>query len=390
MNKDWSDAVRESCYKEEIHPSDSGWEGLTRKMHRDSVRRTAATVLAILAIPAAGLFMLPPQADHSIQIVSGTSGHDGLLLSSYEPDLVESPVEGPSKPAVLKNRTSGQSAKVTTPDITEKPVPDNSATAETGDSATGYEAVPTESKPKADNNHHKQTQDQPDPFRFPDEEAQKHKAVHSVKLFGGSGLAATANNMQNPTDYYGMTGDGYMAAGIKEELLGSSYEDEYHYIPFSIGISALFRLYGPLYFETGLALTQNSTKYSYYYAAKTWTATKQTEETWRIRYIGLPVKLDYVFRSDNRLSYMIGAGGMVERCINASVDKTSLDIAHSPLKFSLSASAAIQYRLFRNVSLYLEPDFSYYLSKPESFEKYRQDHKASFTVRSGFFINFAQ
>lgn len=387
MNKDWSDAVRESCYKEEIHPSDSGWEGITRKMHRNSVRRTAATVLAILAIPAAGLFMLPSQTGHSIQIVSGTSGHSDLLLSSYETILVESPVEGPSKQAVLENRTS---ARIMTVDVTAKPVPDNSATTETNDSAARQEAVQTEYKPKADNNRHKQTQDQPDPFRFPGEETQKHKAVHSVKLFGGSGLAATANNMQNPTDYYGMTGDGYMAAGIKEELLGSSYEDEYHYIPFSIGISALFRLCAPLYFETGLALTQNSTKYSYYYAAKTWTATKQTEETWRIRYIGLPVKLDYVFRSDNRLSYMIGAGGMVERCINASVDKTSLDIAHSPLKFSLSASAAIQYRLFRNVSLYLEPDFSYYLSKPESFEKYRQDHKASFTVRSGFFINFAQ
>lgn len=160
---------------------------------------------------------------------------------------------------------------------------------------------------------------------------------------------------------------------VKEEQL----LDSRHAFPLRLGVSARIPVWNRLYLNTGLEYSRYASSFTYLLMG---------EKTQVAQYLGLPLRLDWVFPLGKRFDAYAGAGMQADYCL--SVRRGGVSVRRDGIALSLGAAAGVQLNLTQNVGLYAEPRLSWRVpTGATGYQTYRTRHPWMFSVSAGVRIN---
>ena len=373
-HNDWTDAFRES-FPEEARPAAGGWEAVAGRMQRAAARRRAAIAAAALALPVAGgIFFLPqhhevpdPQVavvDNPSAVIPGTD--DSSIITPDSPALM---AYTPGQSGVIKNAISEHG-----PSLISEPLSEDTASEHVDhgndspvDPGESEEPVPSESEstPPAVLG---EVIDLPDLFaETTDAPARGRRltiGLAGATTAGGTPTTVTAGSMsaelstKSSNNFWNNT---------TTTVLQHEY---FHDLPLSFGVTASYSLTDRISLESGIEYTRLHSRLDGIHTF--------------MHFAGIPVRMDYRLFSSGRFDFYAGVGGEVEKCLKATLG--GMRVSEKQLQWSGSALLGAQVRLARNISLYLQPDLTYYFTKT-SLVSYRTENRLSLSVHAGLRFN---
>ena len=372
-HNDWTDAFRES-FPEEARPAAGGWEAVAGRMRRAAARRRAAIAAAALALPVAGGIFFIPQRH-------GTTGPEIAVVDTPSVSIPNSPdtdvaqdapalmADIPASGRVLRNVSSEPvSSRIS------DPVPEN-ATAEHADRENDSpvnpddreDSVPPESEstPSAVLG---EAIDLPDLFAGTTD-APAHRRRLTIGLAGGTTAGGTPTTVTA----------GSMSSELSTKSSNNFWNNTtttvlqhgyFHDLPLSFGVTASYSLTDRISLESGIEYTRLHSRLDDIHTF--------------MHFAGIPVRMDYRLFSSGRFDFYAGVGGEVEKCLKATLG--GMRVSEKKLQWSGSALLGAQVRLARNISLYLQPDLTYYFTKT-SLVSYRTENRLSLSVHAGLRFN---
>ena len=177
-------------------------------------------------------------------------------------------------------------------------------------------------------------------------------------------------------------GDPGEGPGSSEEPVRDRLERSSHYFPIQVGLSARLPLSEQLYLSTGLQYSLYNSKF---------TMSQTGEKRQQVHYLGIPVRLDWVFASNSRFDVYAGGGVLGDFCLNATLAGMSREKDRPSL--SLVGAGGIQMNATKRLGIYLEPELSWRI--PENNPAittytpvtYRSEHPVMFSIATGIRIN---
>ena len=151
-----------------------------------------------------------------------------------------------------------------------------------------------------------------------------------------------------------------------------------HHFPLKVGLSAWIPVGDRLYVSTGLDYSryQSELKYS-----------RSGERKQLAHYLGVPVRLDWVFASGKRFDVYVGGGLEGEVCVGASLG--GKEISKDGFKLSLLGAGGVQMNLTQRLGLYVEPQLMWRIPTDNNvLATYRSAHPLMFAFSSGLRIGF--
>ena len=177
-------------------------------------------------------------------------------------------------------------------------------------------------------------------------------------------------------------GDPGEGPGSSEEPVRDRLERSSHYFPIQVGLSARLPLSEQLYLSTGLQYSLYNSKF---------TMSQTGEKRQQVHYLGIPVRLDWVFASNSRFDVYAGGGVLGDFCLNATLAGMNLEKDRPSL--SLVGAGGIQMNVTKRLGIYLEPELNWRIptDNPKlgnhSLVTYRSEHPVMFSVATGLRIN---
>ena len=118
------------------------------------------------------------------------------------------------------------------------------------------------------------------------------------------------------------------------------------------------------------------------------------EDTQKLHYVGIPIKLHRTIWGNNLFSFYASAGGMLEKCVSGSLESVYVTSnstrevekhkVHSrPYQWSVSAAMGAQVNLVRKLSIFVEPGVAYFFDDNSELETIRQEHPFNFNLQFG-------
>ena len=108
------------------------------------------------------------------------------------------------------------------------------------------------------------------------------------------------------------------------------------------------------------------------------------------------MKASYYIIKKAHFSVYVTGGGLIEKCVSGKavttsenegkIKNTKLDIPE--LQFSIAGGAGVEYRLFRPVSLFVEPGVIYYFDDGSDIMTIRKDKPFNFNIQGGLRFSF--
>lgn len=167
-----------------------------------------------------------------------------------------------------------------------------------------------------------------------------------------------------------------------------------HHIPVTVGLTVAWQFHEDWALETGLNYTLLSS--DIHSGSKSY-----VEETQKLHYIGIPLKLHRSIWKNNWLSVYASAGGVMEKCVSGKLEtitvtnggertseNTSLDV--NPLQWSVTAAAGAQVNFTSRLGLYVEPGVAYYFDDHSGVETIRKEHPFNFNLQLGLRFNVSK
>ena len=170
--------------------------------------------------------------------------------------------------------------------------------------------------------------------------------------------------------------------GSSEEPVRDRLERSSHYFPIQVGLSARLPLSEQLYLSTGLQYSLYNSKF---------TMSQTGEKRQQVHYLGIPVRLDWVFASNSRFDVYAGGGVLGDLCLNATLAGMNLEKDRPSL--SLVGAGGVQMNVTKHLGIYLEPELNWRIptDNPKlgnhSLVTYRSEHPVMFSVATGIRIN---
>ena len=170
-----------------------------------------------------------------------------------------------------------------------------------------------------------------------------------------------------------------------EEPVKDLLEKSSHYFPIQVGLSARLPISETLYLSTGL-------QYSLYYSKFMMSQTGEKRQ--QVHYLGIPIRLDWVFASNSLFDVYVGGGVQEDFCLNATLSGMSMKKDKPSL--SLVGAGGIQMNLTNRLGIYLEPELSWRIPKDNPAiitntpVTYRSEHPMMFSVAAGIRIDLGQ
>ena len=162
-----------------------------------------------------------------------------------------------------------------------------------------------------------------------------------------------------------------------------SVRDAEHSIPLRVGLSARIPISERLSVATGLDYSKYSSRISLNY--NNYRFDYQREQI--VRYLGIPVRLDWMLASGRWLDLYMGGGFKGDYCLGAALNGSPIE-PRDGLSFSLLGAGGVQFNIGRRIGLYVEPELSWTLpSKNRVLSTYRSEHPLMFSVATGLRIN---
>ena len=182
-------------------------------------------------------------------------------------------------------------------------------------------------------------------------------------------------------------------ADYNSNINGGMIEADYdHKLPFTIQLLLNRQLSKRLSIESGLSYTLlNST-------INTGSPQAYIQEKQRIHYLGIPVRIGWLWYNKAHLSLYSSAGTMLELPISTKVDvnhiyngtstfqkEISLDV---PCQWSTTFGLGLQYDLTPNLGIYLEPSLQYFFDDGSDIKSYRTEHPLQITLPLGIRLHW--
>ena len=153
--------------------------------------------------------------------------------------------------------------------------------------------------------------------------------------------------------------------------------DTRHYFPLRLGASARIPVWKNLYVTSGLEYSSYTSRFTYSYVG---------EKTQVAQYLGVPLRLDWVFPLGKRFDAYAGAGMQADFCLSAQWDSEAIQ-RDKPV-FSLGAAGGVQLNLIRNLGLFVEPQLTWRIPTGGTvLQTYRTRHPWMLSVSAGVRIN---
>ena len=115
------------------------------------------------------------------------------------------------------------------------------------------------------------------------------------------------------------------------------------------------------------------------------------EKRQQVHYLGIPVRLDWVFASNSRFDVYAGGGVLGDLCLNATLAGMNLEKDRPSL--SLVGAGGIQMNATKHLGIYLEPELSWRIPMDNpifgnnTLVTYRSEHPVMFSIATGIRIN---
>ena len=349
----WLEIIGERLRDAQVPLPDGDWEVFeaklkAKKRHSMFVRWVAASA-SLVAAAAVAAFFLPRKSVEEVieKVVSPVSPIPERLAQASDTPVTPAPVIlGPHSPVILS--PSGE----------ESPQGEESA-APVILSPSGEESVPQTANNAISDNDFQDYETS--------RETHSRRRLSVAPHLGGMRSDATAD----------INGFGYLpfSSGYYSGIYPSSViSTTNHSIPLSFGVDISYPLTQRLAITSGIEAEVFKSEFS--------SRVNQATLSQKAVYLGIPLRLDWSFWQGGRFSSWIGAGGKVDRCIYARLDKE--DIRDNAFNWSLVANAGLRYGLTDNVGLYVAPQITWFL-KPEdpAILTYRTQNPLMFTVNAG-------
>lgn len=162
---------------------------------------------------------------------------------------------------------------------------------------------------------------------------------------------------------------------------GSTQQKDYsHSFPLILGISTKIPINNRLFLTSGLDYSVYTSRFAYSISG----GKKQV-----VRYLGIPVCLDFSIASTRWLDVYVGGGLRGDYCINAS--HAGIPIKNDGFSLSILGSGGIQFNATPRLGIYIEPEISYLIPfQSYRLETYRTDSPVVFSVKSGLRISISK
>ena len=185
---------------------------------------------------------------------------------------------------------------------------------------------------------------------------QFHKWSLGVNASGG---LLAANTSQRTDHSYGNPKEtGYTAVNEVKNV-------SEHHLPIRFGLSVSYQLTPFLALNSGIS-------YTYLYSEFSSPLDKNINFDQKLHYLGIPLGVTWQLWSANRFRFYVSGGMMLEKCISAERDGSS--ISKKPWQWSAEAAAGAEYTFTRRFGVYLEPSLGYYFNDGSSLEHYYKEH----------------
>ena len=182
------------------------------------------------------------------------------------------------------------------------------------------------------------------------------------------GPSETATNNPN--------GPGYQQP-IGSPVCGDRLLETRHTFPLRLGVSARIPVWNNLYVISGLEYSIYTSRFTYSFVG---------EKTQVAQYLGIPLRLDWVFPLGKRFDAYAGAGMQADFCLAATWDSEAIQ-RDKPI-LSLGAAGGVQLNLTQLVGLFVEPQLSWRIpTSNDILLTYRTRYPWLFSVSAGVRIN---
>jgi len=217
----------------------------------------------------------------------------------------------------------------------------------------------------------------------------------------------TASNSSTQKGYSLMNGpletlpnDGVETSGSPvSEILSENMNQDVntnikHRLPIRIGLSVSYQLNDKWSVTTGLTYTKLTSD------LLSGTDANLIKSEQIIKYIGVPVQVNYNIWQKGNLAAYAGAGVQIEKSISGVMntnyivhhqtkESTSSKIRINSLQTSLNIGVGMQYKVYKNFGLYLEPGLRYYFNDGSDVRTLYKDRPLNMNLEFGvrYFIH---
>ena len=168
----------------------------------------------------------------------------------------------------------------------------------------------------------------------------------------------------------------YAGYSPTDQVIGSPA----HSFPLKLGLSARIPVADRLYVSTGVDYSRYQSTFTYSYFG---------EQKQLAHYLGVPVRLDWVFAAGRLLEAYVGGGLEGEVCVGASLG--GKEISKDGFNLSLQGAGGIQMNVTNRLGIYVEPQVMWRIPTGDStLETYRSAHSLMFSAATGVRITIGK
>ena len=386
----FNEVVKDKLVNYSLPVDDDSWDKIAKQLNQASRVRNQRVWIAAIAIAASiiVLFLLFPvnKKTYQHETASQLSDHEETIIQDIPEKEIVQPVspQGVEYPKVFrKSQTCERLAE-------NRPAPEVTSTEEVTEEKP---SIPAKEAPSVEENHPTHSVDFENDTPTP---AIKHKKQKSIRFSFGSGESFLAENSisslrESKNSDYVYFNAGTLAVNntrAKDILSYTDYPNVTYRLPLSFGITVKKELNRTFAVESGIVYTFLATTFNRSDAQKS-TADLQ------LHYIGIPLNLHTrIFKNPFfPLEVYLSTGGMVEKGIllhfvqkNYYSDNTKAVITSNEringLQWSAAISPGVDYHIYKNYSIYLEPKVSYYFDNNQPVSA-RTQHPVVLGINAG-------
>lgn len=182
--------------------------------------------------------------------------------------------------------------------------------------------------------------------------------------------------LYNHTDRYQMNNGTTNNGHTVEDLFKGS---PVHYFPLKVGLSARIPVAPKLFISTGI-------NYSLYISTFEYTLSGKKNQ--QAHYLGIPVRLDWVFASSKLFDVYVGGGLEGDLCVGATLGGNR--ISKDGFGLALQGAGGVQLNVTKHLGIYVEPQLSWQIPMNNTkLRTYRSTHPLLFTVAAGVRFNIS-
>lgn len=163
-------------------------------------------------------------------------------------------------------------------------------------------------------------------------------------------------------------------------------EQQKHYQPLSLGLSASYPLTERLSLTSGLVFTRLQADFQYIMP------THQIKKEQTLCYLGIPLQVSYRLWKYRGLKVYLSAGGQADWNISTSLKSNGVaqDMDKDRMQWSVNGGLGLEYDIIPQLGLYAEPGIKYYFDNGSRIQTFFKDKPTNFNLQLGLRWNITK